>query len=269
MAHDGDNGVAIVALPAPGLLGRIAPRHRSWLARADFAQESPSKPLYAAILGELGRPLPDAGLGALRLWGQTGERPTTWIAAADPVYLEPRVGSLCLHALGPAAVSESYLKIDRIIEAARSTGAQAIHPGYGLLSENVHFAEASEAAGLKFIGPTPANIREFGLKHTARDLAQRSGVALLPGTGLLADEEQAGAEASRIGYPVILKSTAGGGGIGMRICGDEKEVRDAFASVQRLSQSPEAGGAERARQELARLVAEAARERPRLKPDRH
>jgi ketopantoate reductase len=101
----------------------------------------------------------------------------------------------------------------------------------------VHFAEACEAAGLKFIGPTPANIREFGLKHTARELAQGSGVALLPGTGLLADGDQAVTEARQVGYPVILKSTAGGGGIGMRICTDEKEVRDAFQSVQRLSQS--------------------------------
>ncbi len=136
--------------------------------------------------------------------------------------------------IGPAAAAESYLNIAAIIEAARASGAQAIHPGYGFLSESTEFAEACAAAGVVFIGPTAANITGFGLKHSARDLAEAHGVALAPGTGLLTDVDTAVEAADAIGYPVILKATAGGGGIGMKICGDAGELRDAFAGVVRL-----------------------------------
>ncbi|HEY9095482.1 MAG TPA: biotin carboxylase N-terminal domain-containing protein, partial [Hydrogenophaga sp.] len=137
--------------------------------------------------------------------------------------------------IGPAPAAESYLRAERILEVARQCGAQAVHPGYGFLSENPDFAEACEAAGIAFIGPTAPQMRAFGLKHTARDLAQAQGVPLLPGTGLLADAAQARAQAARIGYPVMLKSTAGGGGIGMRLVWSESELSDAFASVGRLA----------------------------------
>ena len=137
--------------------------------------------------------------------------------------------------LGPAPAAESYLNVEAILAAARATGAQAIHPGYGFLSESVAFAEACEAAGIAFIGPTPDNIRAFGLKHTARDLALANGVPLAPGTDLLTDAEAALAAARRIGFPVILKATAGGGGIGMRVCEDEAAVEAAFAQVRRLA----------------------------------
>jgi len=137
--------------------------------------------------------------------------------------------------LGPAPAAESYLRAEHILQIARDCGAEAIHPGYGFLSENPGFAQACEDAGIAFIGPTPAQMRAFGLKHTARNLAEQRGVPLLPGTGLLADAAQARAEALRIGYPVMLKSTAGGGGIGMRLVWSEDELSDAFASVQRLA----------------------------------
>jgi urea carboxylase len=136
--------------------------------------------------------------------------------------------------IGPGPAAESYLDAARILAAARETGAQAIHPGYGFLSENADFAEACEAAGIAFIGPTAANIRAFGLKHSARALAEAEGVPLAPGTGLLADPEAAIAAAGRIGYPVILKATAGGGGIGMRVCADARAVREGYAAVARL-----------------------------------
>ncbi|MBU7575553.1 MAG: 5-oxoprolinase/urea amidolyase family protein [Hydrogenophaga sp.] len=139
--------------------------------------------------------------------------------------------------LGPAPAAESYLRADRILQIARDCGAQAIHPGYGFLSENPAFAEACEAAGIAFIGPAPQQMRAFGLKHTARDLAQSRGVPLLPGSGLLLDVARAVAEAARIGYPVMLKSTAGGGGIGMRLVWNDAELRDAFESVGRLAQA--------------------------------
>ncbi|MDP1986684.1 biotin carboxylase N-terminal domain-containing protein, partial [Phenylobacterium sp.] len=139
--------------------------------------------------------------------------------------------------IGPAPAAQSYLDVEAILAAARATGAQAIHPGYGFLSENVAFAEACEAAGIAFIGPTPDNIRAFGLKHTARDLAQAQGVPLAPGTDLLTDASVASEAAKAIGFPVILKATAGGGGIGMRVCEDEAAVAEAFAAVTRLAGS--------------------------------
>jgi len=137
--------------------------------------------------------------------------------------------------IGPAPAGESYLNIEAVLAAARATGAQAIHPGYGFLSENTAFAEACEAAGITFIGPTPDNIRAFGLKHTARELARAHGAPLAPGTDLLTDAAAALAAAREIGFPVILKATAGGGGIGMKVCETEAQVADAFASVVRMA----------------------------------
>ena len=137
--------------------------------------------------------------------------------------------------LGPAAPAESYLDATKIIGIALATRADAIHLGYGFLAENANFAEACEAAGIAFIGPTPAQMRAFGLKHTARELARQSGLPLLPGTGLLARLPDALEAATQIGYPVMLKSTAGGGGIGMRRCDSPEELSAAFAGVQRLA----------------------------------
>jgi urea carboxylase len=139
--------------------------------------------------------------------------------------------------IGPAPATESYLNADKILQVALETGAEAIHPGYGFLSENADFAEACEAAGIAFIGPTPQQMRDFGLKHTARELAEKSGVPLLPGTGLLANAAEAHAQATQIGYPVMLKSTAGGGGIGMQLIWSADELDVAFESVQRLSRA--------------------------------
>ncbi len=139
--------------------------------------------------------------------------------------------------VGPAPAAESYLNVQKILQVAADTGAQAIHPGYGFLSENASFAETCEAAAIAFIGPTPAQMRDFGLKHTARDLAQKNNVPLLPGTGLLKDIAEAKTEAAKIGYPVMLKSTAGGGGIGMQLIWVEDELAAAFESVQRLSKN--------------------------------
>ncbi|WP_302478825.1 biotin carboxylase N-terminal domain-containing protein, partial [Burkholderia stagnalis] len=136
--------------------------------------------------------------------------------------------------VGAAPAADSYLNVAAILDAARTTGAQAVHPGYGFLSENADFADACAAAGVRFIGPRADQMRAFGLKHTARALAREHGVALLPGTGLLAGVATALAEADAIGYPVMLKSTAGGGGIGMSLCRDAAQLAAAFESVVRL-----------------------------------
>jgi urea carboxylase len=154
---------------------------------------------------------------------------------ADRHAAHVRLADEAVH-IGASPVAQSYLKQDALLAAARSTGAEAIHPGYGFLSENAAFAEACAAAGVAFIGPTPSQIREFGLKHTARDIAERSGVPLLPGSGLLSGVEEALDEAARVGYPVMLKSTAGGGGIGMQLVREESGLRAAFESVDRLAQ---------------------------------
>ncbi len=115
--------------------------------------------------------------------------------------------------LGEGPAAQTYLDIHKVIEAARKSEAQAIHPGYGFLSENANFAEACEAEGIAFVGPTPEQLRVFGLKHTARALAQENSIPVLPGTALLESIEDALRAASETGYPVMLKSTAGGGGL--------------------------------------------------------
>lgn len=139
--------------------------------------------------------------------------------------------------VGPAAAKQSYLNAEAVLQAARSTGAEAVHPGYGFLSENTRFAEAAEAAGIAFIGPTSEQISKFGLKHTARALAKAAGVPLLPGSELLSSLEEAQSEAARIGFPVMLKSSAGGGGIGMSLCRSAAELAAAYETVRRLSQN--------------------------------
>ncbi len=159
------------------------------------------------------------------------------------VYSEADAASLHIqqaseaHSLGEGAASNTYLAVDKILAIAHRTGAKAIHPGYGFLSENAAFAEACEAAGIAFVGPTPEQLRVFGLKHTARALAKQHGVPMLEGTELLDSLTDALSAADQVGYPVMLKSTAGGGGIGMRVCRDAAELADAFDAVKRLGQN--------------------------------
>ena len=141
------------------------------------------------------------------------------------------------HLIGSGVAAESYLRADKIFQVARDSGAQAIHPGYGFLSENAGFAEQCAAEGIRFIGPSPQQMRAFGLKHTARALALQNQVPLLPGTGLLENLDQALHEAAQIGYPLMLKSTAGGGGIGMRVCWNKEELTGAYESVKNLAQN--------------------------------
>jgi urea carboxylase len=139
--------------------------------------------------------------------------------------------------LSGTAPAQTYLNIELIIEAAKATGAGAIHPGYGFLSESADFARAVGEAGLIFVGPTPEHLELFGDKHTARQAAERVGVPLLAGSGLLDDADDAVAAAGVIGYPVMLKATSGGGGIGLQPCADDLQVRAAFARVRRLAET--------------------------------
>ncbi len=136
--------------------------------------------------------------------------------------------------VGGAAPAESYLRIERIIEAAKRTGAEAIHPGYGFLSENEKFADALEEAKIVFIGPTAKTIRAMGSKSAAKDLMGRAGVPTTPGyQGADQSPETFRRECAKIGYPVLLKATAGGGGKGMKIVERESDLAEALASAQR------------------------------------
>ncbi|HVY45901.1 MAG TPA: acetyl-CoA carboxylase biotin carboxylase subunit [Minicystis sp.] len=133
--------------------------------------------------------------------------------------------------IGPAEASKSYLNIPQIIAAAEITGADAIHPGYGFLSENAQFAEVCKKCRLAFIGPTPDAMRTWGDKVSSRAVAKRYGLPLLPGTGVLKDVADAVEQAKRIGFPVILKASGGGGGRGMRIVRAADEVARAFETA--------------------------------------
>ena len=138
--------------------------------------------------------------------------------------------------IGPAPSAQSYLVIDRIIDAAKRTGAEAIHPGYGFLSENQEFAAACAREGIAFIGPPPEAMAAMGEKVPARERMRDSGVPVVPGTGALNDVESAVSAAADIGYPVLIKASAGGGGIGMRIARDERELREGLDTARSTAQ---------------------------------
>lgn len=176
-----------------------------------------------AIAVRIIRTLRSMGIPSVSVY-TTADRDSLHVEQADEAIL-----------IGEGPAKESYVNAELILKTAVEQGADAVHPGYGFLSENAAFARACAEQGITFIGPAPEHIELFGLKHTARSIAKQAGVPLLPGTELIASLEEAVASAAVIGYPVMLKSTAGGGGIGMRICADEASLREAFHSVTRLA----------------------------------
>ena len=176
-----------------------------------------------AIAVRIERTLKKMGIGSVAVYSKADQDSLHVERADEAVYI------------GDGTAKETYLDTKKIIKAALDTGAKAIHPGYGFLSENTDFAKECEENGIKFIGPDSEQIKLFGLKHSARALAAKADVPLLPGTGLLSGVEEAVTEAEKIGYPVILKSTAGGGGIGMRICNSTEELRQAYDAVCHLA----------------------------------
>lgn len=166
-----------------------------------------------------------------------GIRTVAVYSDADQSALHTRICDESIH-IGAAPSSESYLAIDRILEAMRTSGANAVHPGYGFLSENADFAEAVEAEGLIFIGPTSATIKSMGSKASAKAIMEKAGVPVTPGyQGDDQSIETFKIEAERIGYPVLLKASAGGGGKGMRLVNSAHELNDALDSAKRESLS--------------------------------
>ncbi len=177
------------------------------------------------IAVRVSRTLRDLGVKVVAVFSEA-DREARHVLEADEAYL-----------LGPGPVDQSYLNVERLMEVIAESGAEAVHPGYGLLSENAGFAERCEATGCVWLGPSPDAMRRFGLKHTARELAVEANVPLCPGTGLVASLDEALKEAEGIGFPLMLKSTAGGGGIGMEVCRSVDELRAAYEKVIRLAKS--------------------------------
>ncbi|OJF91285.1 acetyl-CoA carboxylase biotin carboxylase subunit [Pararhizobium antarcticum] len=159
-----------------------------------------------------------------------GIRTVAVYSDADRNALHVEMADEAVH-IGPAPSSQSYIVIDKILEAIKETGADAVHPGYGFLSENAAFAEALEKAGIAFIGPPVGAIKAMGDKITSKKLAAEAGVSTVPGhMGLIADADEAVKIAGEIGYPVMIKASAGGGGKGMRIAWNDAEAREGFQS---------------------------------------
>jgi len=149
---------------------------------------------------------------------------------ADAQALHVQMADEAIH-IGPPAANQSYIVIDKIMEAVKKSGAQAVHPGYGFLSENSKFAEALAAAGVAFVGPPVGAIEKMGDKITSKKIAQEAGVSTVPGyMGLIADADEAVKISNEVGYPVMLKASAGGGGKGMRIAWNDEEAREGFQS---------------------------------------
>jgi acetyl-CoA carboxylase biotin carboxylase subunit len=179
----------------------------------------------------------EIALRVLRTAKEMGIKTVAVYSTADKESLAIRFADEAVCIGGPRS-SESYLDIQRIMAAAEITNADAIHPGYGFLAENAEFSEICAEYGIKFIGPNAEMIRQMGDKITAKTTMKKAGVPVIPGSeGLLKDIGKAKKDAERIGYPVILKATAGGGGKGMRIVWEEKELENAF---QRAAQEAEA-----------------------------
>jgi acetyl-CoA carboxylase biotin carboxylase subunit len=167
----------------------------------------------------------EMGMRAVAVFSEA-DRLAPHVLEADAAYL-----------LGPSPSSESYLRVDRILEIARAAGVDALHPGYGFLAERAHFARAVEEAGLVFIGPRPETIAAMGDKTEARRRMQDAGVAVVPGSpGPVADAQAAARAAEELGYPVLLKAAAGGGGKGMRVVQDRGDLARAFDAARREAQ---------------------------------
>ncbi|HEY0037360.1 MAG TPA: acetyl-CoA carboxylase biotin carboxylase subunit, partial [Longimicrobium sp.] len=173
----------------------------------------------------------EIALRVIRACKELGIRTVAVYSEADRESLHVRFADedVCI---GPPSARESYLNIPRIIAAAEITGADAIHPGYGFLAENAEFSEICERSELTFIGPTPQQIRLMGDKATARRTMREVGVPIVPGTDAIADVDEALAKADEIGFPVLIKAAAGGGGKGMRVALDRDEFPRAFAMAK-------------------------------------
>lgn len=172
----------------------------------------------------------------IRTLREMGVQSVCVYAESDAQSLHVKQADLAV-SLGEGNVSQTYLDADKIIEIAQKYQCEAVIPGYGFLSENAEFARECEAQGIAFVGPTPEQMQQFGLKHSSRELCEKAGVPVTPGTGLLQDLDDALRAADTLGFPLMLKSTAGGGGIGLQRCDDEDTLIDVFETTRRLGEN--------------------------------
>lgn len=211
-----------------------------WRAYIKTMQESVpktllSQPTTSGITSVLIANRGEIALRILKTLRQMGVRAVSIYSDADATCPHVREADVALRLEG-TSVMDTYLNSDKILQLARSANVDAIIPGYGFLSENADFARRVEKEGMIWIGPTPVQMSELGLKHRARAIAQQAGVPTVPGSPeLIAELDKALSEARRIGFPLMIKSTAGGGGIGLRQCNDVEELREAFDAVRRLA----------------------------------
>jgi len=208
----------------------VTQRKQSNDAKQATGSRAPIRKVLVANRGEIARRIMRTcrkmGIGTVAVFSEA-DRNMPFVEEADEGFL-----------LGPAPSTESYLRIDRIIEAAKRTGADAIHPGYGFLAENAEFAEACAEAGVIFIGPTPDAIRAMGSKREAKALVAEAGVPVIPGyDGADQDPSVLAEKAIEVGFPVLLKASAGGGGKGMKLVRKKEELSDAIASAAREGKS--------------------------------
>src|SRR3712207_1024334 len=169
------------------------------------------------------RALEELGIASVAVYSEA-DRDALHVKRADEAYL-----------LGPAPAAESYLKIERILEVCKESGAEAVHPGYGFLAENAAFAKALEDAGITFIGPPASAIDAMGSKTNARDLMKKAGVPIIPGTTEAVPDYETALKLANdeIGFPVAVKASGGGGGKGFRVALEEKDLADAFEGAAR------------------------------------
>jgi acetyl-CoA carboxylase biotin carboxylase subunit len=199
------------------------------MSNAQAKPPHPIRRLFVANRGEI-------AVRVVRACRTVGVEVVAGVSEADRESLAAQLAD-GVEVIGPAPAAESYLRIDRVIEAAQRSGCDALHPGYGFLSERAAFARACAEAGITFVGPTPQAIEQMGDKITAVKLAEAAQVPRVPGSGALADTAQAIELARGIGYPVLMKATAGGGGRGMRVVRDESEVAAAMESASNEARS--------------------------------
>ena len=205
-------------------------------ARADFAAAGSAKPAGPPFRKVLVANRGEIAVRVCRTLRAMGIPSVTVYSDADRGAPHARAGDESV-AIGPAPPAQSYLNAAAILAAARSTGAEAIHPGYGFLSENATFAAECRAAGVAFIGPSSESMARLGDKSAARREAKAAGVPLVPGAEEIGSAERARAEAKRVGFPVMLKAAGGGGGRGMRLVASPEEIAGAFDAARRESQS--------------------------------